>query len=82
MRLRKLPVYVAYPDRFNALEVERLRGFKPAAAASDGLIFGGTGTAVDARLDIECVNNCGCAVVNERVHLNAAFNCNRAFYTF
>ncbi len=82
MRLRKLPVYVAFPDRFNELEVERLIGFKPAEAASDELIFGGTGTAVDVRLDIECLNNCYSVVVNERVQLNAAFNCNRALCTF
>jgi hypothetical protein len=81
MRLRKLPLYVAFPDRFNELEVARLRGFKPAAAASDELIFGGTGTAVDVRLDIECVNNCDSALVNERVQLNAAFKCDRALYT-
>ncbi len=81
MRLRKLPLYVAFPDRFTELEVERLRGFRPAAAASDELIFGGTGTAVDARLDIECVKNCDRAVVNERVQLNAAFKCDRALYT-
>jgi hypothetical protein len=73
--LRKLPAYVAFPDRFKALEVERLRGFKPAAAASDELISGGTGTAVDVRFGIDCVNTCGNAVVKERVQMNASFNC-------
>ncbi len=73
--MRKLPAYVAIPDRFNALEVERLREFKPAAAASDELISGGTGTAVDARFGIGCVNKFGNAAVKERVQMNAAFNC-------